>query len=323
MAAKKHEADKQLGYPIGVTARLTGIHPETLRVWERRYDVVTPTRASRGRRFYSAEDVQRLTLLKALVADGNPVGAVAGLSMDELEARRTLTKSLSGRAAAPAQPPGPCRVIAVGDTLPVVLRGPQARALNMEIVAALRDVNQARPEHRRAGADAMVLEQASLQSDAARRIVAQQHVLGAARAIVVYGFAARHALQELDAAGVAHLQAPASIEAIARACRQARPASPGAAAEAPVSAVPARRFGPEQLARIALSSPAMACECPHHLVDLINSLVAFETYSSECESRNEPDAQIHAFLHSVSATARSLLERGLERVVAHEGISVE
>lgn len=36
------------GYPIGVVSRLTKIHAETLRVWERRYGLVRPQRTERG-----------------------------------------------------------------------------------------------------------------------------------------------------------------------------------------------------------------------------------------------------------------------------------
>jgi DNA-binding transcriptional MerR regulator len=58
------------GYPIGVISRLTNIHPETLRVWERRYDLVQPHRTGRGGRLYSDEDIERLSLVEQLVDAG-------------------------------------------------------------------------------------------------------------------------------------------------------------------------------------------------------------------------------------------------------------
>jgi MerR family transcriptional regulator, light-induced transcriptional regulator len=87
-------------------------------------------------------------------------------------------------------------------------------------------------------------------------------------------------------------------------------------------AIPPRRFTPAQLARLAQSSPTMACECPLHLVDIVNSLAAFEKYSAECESRSPADAAMHRLLHSITATARALMEGGLERVVQAEGITL-
>jgi hypothetical protein len=69
-------------------------------------------------------------------------------------------------------------------------------------------------------------------------------------------------------------------------------------------------------------STAIKCECPHHLVDLIMSLSAFEAYSAACESRSREDAALHAKLHAVTAHVRSLLEQALAEVVAVEGIEL-
>jgi len=66
-----------------------------------------------------------------------------------------------------------------------------------------------------------------------------------------------------------------------------------------------------------------ACECPHHLVDVISSLNAFETYSQECDVLNVDDAALHAFLHSATAQARSLLETALARVMDADAIEIE
>jgi hypothetical protein len=57
-------------------------------------------------------------------------------------------------------------------------------------------------------------------------------------------------------------------------------------------------------------------------VQLVTSLVAFETYSRECENRNADDAALHAFLNVATARARSMLEAALARVVEAEGIDV-
>jgi maltooligosyltrehalose synthase len=58
------------------------------------------------------------------------------------------------------------------------------------------------------------------------------------------------------------------------------------------------------------------------LVQLVTSLVAFETYSQECESRNSDDAALHAFLHAATARARATLESALARVVEAEDIQL-
>ena len=75
---------KSLVYPIRAVSKLTGISIDTLRAWERRYQVVTPRRDERGR-LYTEADVQRLRLLNAGVEKGHAIGRLAALSQEELQ----------------------------------------------------------------------------------------------------------------------------------------------------------------------------------------------------------------------------------------------
>ncbi len=75
---------KTLLYPIRAVSKLTGISIDTLRAWERRYQVVTPQRDDRGR-LYSEENVQRLRLLNSAVEKGHAIGRLATLSDEELQ----------------------------------------------------------------------------------------------------------------------------------------------------------------------------------------------------------------------------------------------
>lgn len=77
-------------YPMLATSRLTGLTPDTLRAWERRYRAVTPGRGHRGRT-YSEADVARLQLLKAVVDRGHAIGLVAAL--EDASLRRLLDTS--------------------------------------------------------------------------------------------------------------------------------------------------------------------------------------------------------------------------------------
>lgn len=66
-------------HPIAVVAERTGLSQDVLRVWERRYGVVTPTRGPGGQRLYTDADVQRLALLNAATRAGRGIGQVAAL----------------------------------------------------------------------------------------------------------------------------------------------------------------------------------------------------------------------------------------------------
>lgn len=320
MPSRKH-SDEKVGYPIGVVARLTSIHPETLRIWERRYGIVSPERTGRGNRLYSQDDVRRLALVKALVEAGHPVSIVARLSIAHLEERIKATAPRPPEAA--AQAAGPCRVIVVGDVLAARLAAGGPAPHDLKIVGTFPDVTRLGRDVSKPAADVLLLEHPSVHRETASDVRRQLVLSGAARAVVIYAFGPRQALRELEAAGVVSLRAPASVVDIQRACLASRSVP---AARVPLElpapeSVPPRRYSAEQLASIAVSASRVACECPHHLADLINSLAAFETYSRECGSRNAEDAAVHAFLYAAAGTARALLETGLERVIALEGSS--
>lgn len=82
--------------PLRTVSRLTGLSPDVIRAWEKRYGVVSPRRGPRGARLYTSDDVTHLTLLRRVVSAGRAIGDVARLSRGGLEA-------LAGSAvAAPA-----------------------------------------------------------------------------------------------------------------------------------------------------------------------------------------------------------------------------
>lgn len=81
-------------HPIAVVASRTGLSTDLLRVWERRYAAVTPTRLPNGQRLYSDDDIERLRLMSAAVRGGRTIARVAPLSNSEL-ARLTAEDSMA------------------------------------------------------------------------------------------------------------------------------------------------------------------------------------------------------------------------------------
>jgi DNA-binding transcriptional MerR regulator/methylmalonyl-CoA mutase cobalamin-binding subunit len=73
-------------YSIRVVAERTGLSPDLIRVWEKRYGAVQPVRTPSNRRRYSEREVQRLVLLSKAVAAGHPIGTIAHLPEDRLRA---------------------------------------------------------------------------------------------------------------------------------------------------------------------------------------------------------------------------------------------
>jgi MerR family transcriptional regulator, light-induced transcriptional regulator len=66
-------------HPIQVVTRRTGVSADVLRVWEKRYAVVTPVRSTSGRRLYSDADIERLRLMVQATRTGRTIGQVAAL----------------------------------------------------------------------------------------------------------------------------------------------------------------------------------------------------------------------------------------------------
>ena len=71
-------------HPMRVVTRRTGLSADLLRAWERRYEVVRPSRSEGGRRLYSDADIERLRLLYRATLAGRSIGQVAELSTEAL-----------------------------------------------------------------------------------------------------------------------------------------------------------------------------------------------------------------------------------------------
>jgi MerR family transcriptional regulator/heat shock protein HspR len=91
-------------YVISVAAELAGVHPQTLRIYERR-GLVTPGRTSGGNRRYSEADIARLKRVAELAAEGMNLEGIRHVMQleDEIAQLRTLVvqlqEQLTGRAS--------------------------------------------------------------------------------------------------------------------------------------------------------------------------------------------------------------------------------
>jgi methanogenic corrinoid protein MtbC1 len=84
--------------PLRTVSALTGLSPDLIRAWEKRYGVVAPIRGARGARLYTAADIDHLRLLARAVGAGRAIGDVARLGREELE-RLTSARAREAPAA--------------------------------------------------------------------------------------------------------------------------------------------------------------------------------------------------------------------------------
>ncbi len=86
-------------YVISVAAELTGMHPQTLRVYERR-GLLDPSRTEGGSRRFSDQDLERLRHIQSLTNDGVNLEGVRRVLELEAEVDRLRAELETTRAEA-------------------------------------------------------------------------------------------------------------------------------------------------------------------------------------------------------------------------------
>ncbi len=102
MALPRPDDGRRAVYVISVAAELAGVHPQTLRIYERK-GLVDPARTVGGSRRYSERDIERLRRIQELTAAGlnlEGVRRVIGLEDENERLRQQLAQArLEGREA--------------------------------------------------------------------------------------------------------------------------------------------------------------------------------------------------------------------------------
>lgn len=222
------------------------------------------------------------------------------------------------------------RIAVLGDVLPARLERYRTSFEGTEFVLTMRDRIDFEAEVQAVRPHLIILEYPTVHEETRSEVHALLQKSGAAKAVVVYGFGARRVIATLDTDQVTLLRALVDLPELRHIILSTSGERQWALAPSEnwihndklgePSYAPARRYHDDALALIASAASPVQCECPHHLVDLIRSLVAFETYSVECEHREPADTRLHLFLHAITAQVRFLLEGALTQIAAAENI---
>lgn len=319
-------------YRSGVAARLAGVPVETLRVWERRYGVIGPSKSSSGQRLYSANDVRRLTLIKQLLDLGHPIGAVATLQTDDLIGMLPAPDTSRVADGFSAQSPSPTlRLVLVGPTVSSnryresLLR--DTSGVSLEIVGHSMTAEGITSSLINVTANMVIMEMPTLNDESLIAINRLTGLSGASKAIVLYRFAPSSVIRTLREAGHRVAHTLSDTTELARLCRALLLMPKSGTEAAPATILPGKvlppRFDSSTLAAFAEASSTVYCECPRHLVELVISLSTFERYSAECVTRSPEDAELHHDLQRTAAQARSLIEDAISQVALKEGLSLQ
>ncbi len=72
-------------YQINNLERLSGIKAHTIRIWEKRYGIITPYRTETNIRYYDDVQLKKLLNVATLASSGLKISKIAALSSDELK----------------------------------------------------------------------------------------------------------------------------------------------------------------------------------------------------------------------------------------------
>jgi DNA-binding transcriptional MerR regulator len=313
---------------IGAISALSGVPVSTLRVWEARHSAFTPGKSEGQHRLYSDEDALRASLIRQLTECGHSISTLAKLSATQLNALLQQQRSAGqrSRTAAPSQAPVTVAVVGVGMAARVA-SGQLALALPdkpIQITEILEDLDEAAQAPMPSRPQVLLVRVNSLHVLAGNDIQRLVHAHPFQQAIVLYNFGQEPVIAGLKLAGIKVRREPISNAELGELINSLLwlDHNPEASDVQRSGLVPPRKYSDETLHRVANSPNKVLCECPRHVAELISQLASFEQYSQECLNKSAEDAHLHAYLSSVSGSARALFEKALEMVAQHENITL-
>lgn len=327
MTEIKPEPNSHQGlYRIGAVAKMVGIPVATLRVWERRYAVVTPPKTEGGQRLYSDADLLKITLLKNLTMQGHAISTLSQMDQQQLQKLLNdsrLAQTSTGKSKAL---PSVVSLAVVGLGLARRLETDKFNNLFQQTVIKVtqvhEDVKEALNHAKQAESpDVLLVQMGAVQAGICNDLIDLRQRLGVSKVLLVYHFATEHALQALRSAGVIARREPVSDTDLSDIILSVLMVESSQKLLGTATITP-RKYSDQVLLRVAGISTKVLCECPKHVADLIFQLNSFEQYSRDCLNSSVEDASLHAYLTAVSGSARALFEEALERIANHENIDL-
>ena len=303
-------------YAIGTIARLTGLKPDTLRIWERRYGLGASHRSGTGRRQYTQTDLEHLQLVATLVNSGVRIGEISSCDRKTLEIM--LRREDGAAAATPARKPG---VLFVGAAICEWLDDHQGCLSHVNASLArvpLAEAQTALPEEL-APPDLLVIGCEILGAVQARLVDELASALGARRTLVIYQDSSERTLQLLQERGVSTGAFPpdpgflafefsrSAVETVTR---------EGTLDLGELVANRPRQISPDELAAASSLQARFDRFGTAQLADLVDGLARLETELAEGEVHNWSDAATRACAYAYAGQARWLMERALQAVLS-------
>jgi MerR family transcriptional regulator, light-induced transcriptional regulator len=314
---------------IGAVSKLSGVPIPTLRVWESRYSAFTPLKTDGAHRLYGEDDLLKATLLRQLSEHGHAISSIANLdnqSLNELLQKYRHTSIAQSRVELQGDT---VNLAIVGNSLAARIESKKFtlkyRSNAIRVTQIYDNLETALEAGTGPEPHILLTKVMSLDANTCAdvfKVVNCQKVL---QSIVIYSYGQEKVIEAMKQSGMIVRRDPISDYDLADLISSvllvdAAKSIPNLSHSA---MIPARKYSDATLLRIAGISTDVLCECPRHVAEIISQLANFELYSQECLNKTPKDAHLHAYLSSVSGSARALFERALEMVATYENISLE
>lgn len=315
-------------HKIGAISSLSGVPTPTLRIWEIRYATFTPLKTMGNHRLYTDDDVLKATLLKRLTEQGHAISNIAKLSshaLNNLLQKQQASNQSKSHALTESQS---VSLAVVGLTLAGRIESKKfTLSFNNQAIRVtdiFNDLQDALGSNFQKNPEILLVKVNSLHAGVQVEIHRLAQYCRALQTIVLYNFGQEKIIESLKLTGMLVRREPIPDSELADLINSVllvdTKQNTGNLAAGTV--IPQRKFSDRTLIRVAGISTNVLCECPRHVAEIITQLTSFEQYSHDCLNKASEDAHLHAYLSSISGSARALFESALEVIAKHEGIDL-
>ena len=310
-------------YKIGAVSKITGINIPTLRSWENKFDIVTPTRVNGTQRGYTKQDLDKLVLIQALIDSGDSISSLRGLSLEQLQSRLLSNDSSKNDSNSSHEKLLELKVITIGTMIPD-LEAETAGLPSIKVAKKydLDEFTDDENEEIKCDCDLIIFELATLHIQTINWIKDILTNNSINHCIILYRFASSDGMMAANTdKRLNTLRQPVSAQDIflmIKFLTDIEPSNRNSVKAKHDEHVP---FTDKELWEISVMANPIHCECPKHLSSIISSIKGFEKYSADCEELSESDRILHRELEENAKEARIIMEKSLRKVINENSIS--
>lgn len=276
---------------------------------------------------YGEEDLLRATLLKQLSDQGYAISTIAPLAVAELNDLRQKQSGQKGSATSTTHNRSVSLAIvglALAGQVENTAFATHLQNVQLAATGVYQSIEAARQTPPTTSPDIFLMKINTLHEIVVHEILQAARAMRASQIVVLYNYGREQVVRTMRELGMIVRREPVSDYELAELINSVLvvDATQQLSETSTSITIPARKYSDQVLKKIGGISTNVLCECPRHVAEIIAQLASFEQYSQECLNTSAEDAHLHAYLSSVSGSARALFEQALEKVAHHEGIDL-